>query len=843
MGKIDKSLYQEIILGALLHDIGKIVQRASLNPKEKRHQEFGYEWLKENFSGTLDTIGTYVLRHHSLSPTDRKYDTLHIDAEGFRGDLWIVCEADSLSSGERFKEEAEEVILEETKVHYEWNLYLPLSSIFWKLRLSDESRKTYRYLNQPLFYKAQILSHVIPFPDKDIELTRRDYQKILEEFHQICNKIVIKTEKELWHEAILNALEKCLSFIPSETLYISDNPETYPDVSLYDHLKTTAAIAASMTLFFSEEKGKTPGELSREEICDRKEERYLLVGGDISGIQDFIYTVTYKAALKGLRGRSFYLELLTEHLVNEIISNLSLPRASIIYSGGGSFYLLAPNTKETKQKIGEIRKEINSWLFKRHHGKIYFAIDWIELSGESFTNPELPNSIQKAWGKVSLKLDELKKRKFYEVLDDDFFRPTKPPERPCEVCGAPESKESKYDDPRTGEKMWLCIACNKLFELGENLPEANLITVSKTPGKESVQIGTYFYTPQKKKMNMKEIIRFYPINEFDEEAWHLPVFYVGKYPEKGGEEVTLENIVKRGLGANLLGTLRADVDNLGQLFYRGIPEKQASLSRLATLSRLLTLFFKRYINEICKGNTGKVEQLVLDGNRGKSREVVVVYSGGDDLFITGAWSDIAELAFDIRNCFRKYTCENPDIGISAGMILTQPNYPIYRIAHMAEIAEDAAKSIDGEFGRKDRVALFYVPPMPMETKDSNSTILKWDEWNELLENVISPLLKLGEFREKRFHPEFGRGTIYKLITASLMSRAIRDGSLILPIVVYTLSRAYSKKFEEEPYKKAWLKFVEPFVSKDIKKSVEFVKNLYLPLVWVDLLQRGGDKNE
>lgn len=41
----DEMLY-EITLGALLHDIGKVAQRASPYYKSKRHQEFGIEWLE-----------------------------------------------------------------------------------------------------------------------------------------------------------------------------------------------------------------------------------------------------------------------------------------------------------------------------------------------------------------------------------------------------------------------------------------------------------------------------------------------------------------------------------------------------------------------------------------------------------------------------------------------------------------------------------------------------------------------------------------------------------------------------------------------------------------------------
>ncbi|MCX7793784.1 MAG: HD domain-containing protein [Thermodesulfovibrionales bacterium] len=38
-----------IVKGALLHDIGKLIQRSKENPSEKTHGQWGYEWLKEFF--------------------------------------------------------------------------------------------------------------------------------------------------------------------------------------------------------------------------------------------------------------------------------------------------------------------------------------------------------------------------------------------------------------------------------------------------------------------------------------------------------------------------------------------------------------------------------------------------------------------------------------------------------------------------------------------------------------------------------------------------------------------------------------------------------------------------
>ena len=54
---------------------------------------------------------------------------------------------------------------------------------------------------------------------------------------------------------------------------------------------------------------------------------FLLYSMDISGIQNFIYTVGESGVLKGLRARSFYLEIMMEHVVDELLEKLALSRA------------------------------------------------------------------------------------------------------------------------------------------------------------------------------------------------------------------------------------------------------------------------------------------------------------------------------------------------------------------------------------------------------------------------------------------------------------------------------------------------------------------------------------
>src|SRR5262249_45409083 len=64
-------------------------------------------------------------------------------------------------------------------------------------------------------------------------------------------------------------------------------PSPLEAVSLYDVARTHGAVVAALA---------QGGEL-------------FLLGGDLSGVQEFIYTLTAAGATKQLRGRSFYLQL------------------------------------------------------------------------------------------------------------------------------------------------------------------------------------------------------------------------------------------------------------------------------------------------------------------------------------------------------------------------------------------------------------------------------------------------------------------------------------------------------------------------------------------------------
>ena len=131
---------------------------------------------------------------------------------------------------------------------------------------------------------------------------------------------------------------------------------------------------------------------------------------------------------------------------------------------------------------------------------------------------------------------------------------------------------------------------------------------------------------------------------------------------------TFEKLAIQSEGIDRLGVLRADVDNLGAAFTNGFVREREenvvdrnrylTLSRFATLSRQLSMFFKHHINGLLRGQTA-LEGLSLKPDlAGGRKKAVIVYSGGDDMFIIGSWNDVIELAVDLRHAFRIYTADS-----------------------------------------------------------------------------------------------------------------------------------------------------------------------------------------
>ena len=173
--------------------------------------------------------------------------------------------------------------------------------------------------------------------------------------------------------------------------------------------------------------------------------------------------------------------------------------------------------------------------------------------------------------------------------------------------------------------------------------------------------------------------------------------YMGDYVSE--KETAL--LAEKSEGIRRVAVCRADVDNLGRAFIEGFVRKGAesaveryryqTLSRTAAFSRQMSMFFKYHINSILAREDKAVKPLELSGGGEGGRNLLIVYSGGDDVFIVGGWDDVVGAACDIEAAFSKYT--EGALSISAGIGIFGEKFPIYRAAALTGELEEASKSI------------------------------------------------------------------------------------------------------------------------------------------------------
>ena len=219
--------------------------------------------------------------------------------------------------------------------------------------------------------------------------------------------------------------------------------------------------------------------------------------------------------------------------------------------------------------------------------------------------------------------------------------------RECRVCGL-VSKSSKD----------ICYLCDSLVEYGsEFLKEDSVFIFTKESDlrKKNLKMFSYkngsnymqVYNKNNLDINERNLIKQYSKNSFDVGKNRETVVFMGDYSVKN---YTFSDYAKNSTGINRLGVLRADVDDLGKAFVSGFnnvdDEKStinySTISRTSALSESLSMFFKYYINDILKNKGGKYKKVSITNSLNKdARNLSVVYSGGDDLFVVGSWNEVA----------------------------------------------------------------------------------------------------------------------------------------------------------------------------------------------------------
>ncbi len=540
----------------------------------------------------------------------------------------------------------------------------------------------------------------LPVDDNNENLSKK-YAELLAEFENYLSNI---QKNKFSPNDIAQILETVWSYVPAGT---AENELS--DISLYDHAKLTAAYAACLHKYLKENSNVTNFENLRAK------EIFLLVSGDISGIQQFIYTIPSKGALKSLRGRSFYLEILLEHIADEILTAAGVSINCLLYTGGGHFYLLLPNTAEVQKILKNFSDTVNNWFLKHFGSRLYLAVAWtpstaLEFIGKTETGTGAP------FRRVNELLSKNKIQRYNEDQLREMFKPessinkTLDGSRECGICHNSARELLIYNDE---DDTLACESCRNLYLMGKKMLDGEGFIVIKkifeTDYLDALPLPNdcYLY-PLGAKKPVAQIVRTYIKKRSDIKFGTIGIWIADYVRRNENDVLSFEDLANLSggsedtAGIKRLGVMRADVDNLGAAFMAGFPAKYSTLTRTATLSRQLAHFFKHIMIFICEGKITEKFQL-FQVNKKELRDIHVVYSGGDDVFLVGAWDDLIELAVDIRRIFEQFT--NGKLTFSAGIGFFQPKFPVAELARKTGILEDAAKDNPG----KNSVALFGAP--------------------------------------------------------------------------------------------------------------------------------------
>lgn len=801
---MDETIYKIAIAG-LLHDIGKFAERAhdkTVKSGEKLTAGFypDEKFLNDNMDLYQPHFkGRYTHRHavytaafidhiEKLLPEQfykNKWglgDSFANLAAGHHNPKtatqWIIAMADRVGSGfdrQEFEYDSEEISVRDYKKTRLLTIFESINiGEKWKDNLDDYN---FRYQLKELGQET-----IFPVKKDDYKNDRqKEYDSLFFEFINSLEKIEHKNNIPLWFEHFDSLFMIYASNIPAATV-----GKVISDVSLYDHSKMTAALASAIYLYHSDNE-ETAENLKIEAIRNYDDKKFLIVTGNIYGIQSFIFSEggsTDKAAAKLLRGRSFSISLMSELAADMLCRELGLTVISIVLNAAGKFTIIAPNTKDARKKIILVEKKINDWLIKFFYGESIFGISFVEASCNDFTIAKFNELLEKlAKESENRKLSKIDMEKYGGVIQnylDQFDNNLN--KKLCPFCGKRPANLEVENNNFLGDEKSACKICRDHIYIGANLVKEKRIAVTtvdadiygdklKEPLFGIYQIAFDVSGKLNELANKNTLFKHWDIsigtdgNIAKDVTAKFINGYVPKYTEEDNndlrifsgresEETKLESIddIKLGapktflhiakkalnptdkddifIGTEALGCLKADIDSLGLIF--GVGLKNNNLSRTAALSRQINYYFTIYLPYIL---STKIE----------FKDIYTVFAGGDDLFLIGPWNRIIDFAYFLHTSFKEYVCGNPDITISAGISINKPGEPVHSISERVENALKNAKAND-----KNSITLFR------ET-------VKWSEFKEL--NEIKD--KMGNWVKNKF---INNGMLFRFNAFSDMAR-------------------------------------------------------------------------
>lgn len=787
----------KVALAALLHDVGKFAERAGMEISQ-RYRDDNEQLYQPLFDGRYSHghalfTAAFIEKFANFLPalndksTARSGDSLiNLAAMHHKPETplqWIITMADRLSSGlDRQVFEGDH-----TGVAYRDFRKTRLIPIAEELsREGTDSSDTYQFR-----YGLKVLAaeHIFAEQKNDVvpsddAAARVEYAALFQPFTTALAALQHKKYPSLWLEHFASLWERFTASIPAATV-----GKVIPDVSLYDHCRSTAALAVALYRYHQARQS-----LNEVAIRNPEDSKFLLITGDFYGIQNFIFSEggsTNKSAAKLLRGRSFAVSFLAELAADRLCRAINIPTTSVLLNAAGKFTILAANLPETMAAISSVETELNAWLIQQFHGEVAIGFSAIAASSNDFAMVNFPA----LWQRLGSAAEAKKFRKFsldeHGGVINDYLDSFDNQLGICPFCGKRAARPETLHDHELGDNAAACLICRDQIHLGAQLTKSTTVAVlessatfsgkrlreplfglyqlcfdlSASEGQQLARSGALLRSmhlvragePLQEGRTIRFISGFVPTyrkeDEYDGRILHGRSSDAKKLElidmiKEGGAK-SFHHLAKAALnirpdseekftGTEALGILKADVDNLGKLFACGLPEDRLNLSRLATFSRQMDGYFSTYLPHL----------LATDP---RFTNIYTVFAGGDDLFLIGPWNRIIEFAPVLRASFARFACGNPKITISAGIAVDKPGVPVPTMAERAESALEASKH-----GGKNSLTLF-------------GETVTWDEFADLQQKHDT----LQAWQQQGY---LGKAMLYRL--NSFMTLAQRERELV-----------------------------------------------------------------
>lgn len=207
----------------------------------------------------------------------------------------------------------------------------------------------------------------------------------------------------------------------------------------------------------------------------------LFVGGDLSGIQRFLYNISSKKAAVSLKGRSYYLRQLMENVCSDIkraVEANGAKAVDVIYCSGGKFYLLTDNTPQIVQAVESCAKQSKLKLWEEHKGQLGLNVSYVAFNEHSDGTIDCQDALRQKpgylWKIVNADFAHQKSQKFKDLLTDNyqnFFDPISVGGKPkvCAVTGIESPDCVKMEALNEDADGYVLPSVRQQIQLGEEL--------------------------------------------------------------------------------------------------------------------------------------------------------------------------------------------------------------------------------------------------------------------------------------------------------------------------------------------------------------------------------------